>query len=1471
MAQRACQKRRQFVRNECIGECEGRDVVLAPEAGQTLSVLRDYSNCKSRSPASTSAVILVPERDHAQCTPLLASMFCMGKHKIPEQKPSFVWVYRDDPRTDPGVVDTTTLPQAMQLLLAAPMDQPRSSLAFVFSCKVAGLNSTCLWDSGATKSFVSSEFVARHGLAVLPVEHEISLADGSRKQTAGMVKTKLRIQQHHSNVALHVTDLVAGFDVILGNDWSTKHRVLADFSPDEGIKPHLYLRNGGHKLHPHAPCGSELRPRSATKTALVPEMLTAIQAQRALKRRPPRGAAAPFLVNVRECRQASELDSAQRSEKSGELFNDVELGNAQRPEKSGELPQTDEPGDAQRPEKLGESPPSCEPTGAQRSEKSGEPSNPDESSDTQRSEKLGELLKGFETVFAEPQFGSARNHVTECIALEEGAQAPNRPPFRQSLPERREVEKRVAELLANGGIQPSNSPFGAPVLFVPKPDGTLRMCIDYRALNKVTKRNKYPLPRIDDLMDNLAGATCFSALDLSSGYHQFKLVNSDVPKTAFNTHIGKYEWKVLPMGITNAPAVFQAAMHKLFGPYLNRFVCIYLDDVLIFSRSEAEHFEHLRIVLDLLRRVDLRCKLRKCEFFKKELKFLGHIVSAAGIKPDPGKVAVVQDWPVPQTVFEVRSFLGLANYFRKYIRSFAATASPLTDLLKGISKQEKKGKLIRWGRLPKEEADRMRATFLEQWTPQCQRAFDDLKRALVTAPVLKLPDFSKPFELVSDGCEIPPAVGAVLLQEERPVAYYSRKLSGAELRYSATDIEMVAVIAALREWRCYLEGRQFTIVTDHQPNTYLDVATSVHTLKRRARWLDESSGFDYVWRYRPGRMNVADPISRAPQHFACLCGVVSSQCAAGTAHAAAACTECRCQRCTVCQLRSSPRLVARTQCEGNPAGDAQEHGVARAPLRESTRKRGRSGSKGGSDNPKTRPESRTEDSDSSMSLDGQPLPVNNDQDVEAVLKDLEKKFVQRVKAGYRCCDSTLSAELRKAGTKRDLQGLYWTDKAQLLVPDHDGLREECIESVHSNVLSGHFGTNRTYKKAQEVYFWPKMRDTVETYVRSCDSCQRVKAMRQKPQGKLHPLEIPGRRWESVSMDLITDLPVTQKGYDAIVVFVDRLSKMVHVAPCCKTVTAEQLAEIFEHEVFKHHGIPEAIVSDRDVRFQADFWKAVFGKLGTKLCMSTAKHAQTDGQTERANQVLEDTMRHFVGPYQTNWDEFLSIAEFAMNNAWNSSVRNTPFMLNYGQHPNTPAIQRVRNQNPAVNKFIGKWSDQMAHAKRCLVAAQQRQKTQADKHRQAAPEFQPGDQVLVQTKHFRLVKGLKAKLAPRFIGPFKVLDNIGPANLAYRLELPQGLKRMHPVLPVSSLKRYHQDGNYQPPPLPDIIDGEEVYDVDWIADTRYSGARRQYKVYWLGWPDDFTWENWKSLQCPEKLKAFWAYRKEECPHPILSGD
>ena len=272
-----------------------------------------------------------------------------------------------------------------------------------------------------------------------------------------------------------------------------------------------------------------------------------------------------------------------------------------------------------------------------------------------------------------------------------GTRPAARPMFRMSAQELAEVERQIKILLKLGFIRPSVSQYAAPVLFVRKKDGSLRMCIDYRALNKGTIKNQYPLPRIDEVFDEFAGATVFSKLDLASGYHQIRIAPEDIHKTAFRTKFGLYEFTVMPFGLTNAPATFQTLMNRVLAPFLHKFVVVYLDDILIYSRNREEHRAHVDAVLNTLAQNHLYAKPSKCEFFKEELEFLGHIVSKDGVKVDPKKIKAIVDWPVPQDVKDVRSFLGLANFYRRFVKGFAAIALPLTELLQ-------KDKPFEWGR-----------------------------------------------------------------------------------------------------------------------------------------------------------------------------------------------------------------------------------------------------------------------------------------------------------------------------------------------------------------------------------------------------------------------------------------------------------------------------------------------------------------------------------------------------------------------------------------------------------------------------------------------------------------------------------------------------------------------------------------------------------------------------------------------------
>ena len=397
-------------------------------------------------------------------------------------------------------------------------------------------------------------------------------------------------------------------------------------------------------------------------------------------------------------------------------------------------------------------------------------------------------------------------HLLSCQALGQSHQ----PPYKLSPAERAAVTATVEELKAKRFVCESCSPYGAPVLFVAKKDGSLCMCVDYSGLNKQTVSNKYPLPRIDEMLDRLQGAKVFSSLDLASGYHQLKLQDSDVPKTAFCTPNGLYEFLVLPFGLTNAPAVFQNAMDSIFRDF-SAFVCVYMDDLLIFSKCHAEHMEHLRTVLGLLRKHKLYVKPKKCDWLKSELAFLGHLVGADGIKVDPCKIEVVRDFPAPRNLRELQQFLGLTNYFRRFVQGYSARALPLVRLT------------------------RKNAPFV--WDELCQASFQGLKAYLMEAPVLAMPDMAKPWELVSDACGF--AIGAVLLQEGRPVGFYARSLDKAEKNYSATERELLGCHDALKHWRCFLEGvpaSMLTVVTDHNPLVHLQ--TQKDLSRRVARWAE---------------------------------------------------------------------------------------------------------------------------------------------------------------------------------------------------------------------------------------------------------------------------------------------------------------------------------------------------------------------------------------------------------------------------------------------------------------------------------------------------------------------------------------------------------------------------------------------------------------------------------------------------------
>ncbi|WVZ54712.1 hypothetical protein U9M48_005470 [Paspalum notatum var. saurae] len=557
-----------------------------------------------------------------------------------------------------------------------------------------------------------------------------------------------------------------------------------------------------------------------------------------------------------------------------------------------------------------------------------------------------------------------------------------------------------------------------------------------------------------------------------------RIRESDIPKTAFVTCYGHHEFTMVSFGLTNASAYFMNMMNMIFMKELDQCVVAFIDDILILSKTREEHEKHLRIVLEKLRENQLYGKFSKCGFWLEKVAFLGHVLTAEGVSVDPEKVEAVTNWRTPRNVSEIRSFLGLAGYYRRFMENFSRIAKPMTGLLKN--------------NVPFE------------WDDNCEESFKCLKDKLTSTPVLTLPDLHKDFVVYCDASR--QGLGCVLMQDNKVVSYASRH---------------------------YLMGNKCKIYTDHKSLKYIFTQTELNM--RQKRWLELIKYYELEIHYHPRKANVvADALSRK----------------------------------SYCNLLTSEELSAELCAE---------------------------------------------------------------------LEQLRIGFVSTEQLN----------ELRKGDT-------IWL-KNRLCVPRDENIREAIMTEAHCTKYSIHPRSTKMYQDLKKLFWWRRMKRDIAEFVAKCDTCNRIKTEKQRPTGLLKPLEIPMWKWEKITMDFIVGLPRTPKGNDSIWVIVDRLTKSTHFIPVKASFSTPKLAELYVQNVLRLHGVPLSIVSDRGPQFTAQFWKSLHKVMGTKLDYSTAYHPQTDGQTERVNQLLEDLLRACVLTYGPNWEDSLPFAEFSYNNSYQASV------------------------------------------------------------------------------------------------------------------------------------------------------------------------------------------------------------------------
>ena len=815
-----------------------------------------------------------------------------------------------------------------------------------------------------------------------------------------------------------------------------------------------------------------------------------------------------------------------------------------------------------------------------------------------------------------------------------------------------EVRGLLQDLLAKGIIRKSASSYASPVVLVKKKDGTIRLCIDYRRLNSVTVKDSFPLPRIEETLEALGGSRFFSSLDLAHGYFQVAMHENSIDKTAFRVPWGLFSFNRLPQGLCNSPCTFQRIMEAIFGDLNLSQVVLYLDDILVFSSTFDEHLERLGLVLERLICHGLKLKGTKCQLFRTEVKHLGHVVNGSGVTVDPEKVERVSSWPVPKTSDQLRSFLGLASYYRRFVPNFSAIAAPLHSLTN--KSDEKAGKSNR----------------LPPWPDDADAAFRELKKLLCQAPVLAYPCFSKEFSLEVDASL--KGLGACLTQVgedglAHPVAYASRSLRGAEKNYSdlsSFKLELLGLKWAVSEkFRDYLLGTRFVVYTDNNPLVHINTAKLGAT---EQRWVAQLAPFDMEIKYRTGRSNrCADALSRHPCHE------------------------------RPAETRALP---------GDDVGGVFVPREVRVLEQTQTQKPADDGDQCSSVLPSFSP--------CELAL----LQKGDDELGEIWKRwsvkwepGQEDPNGPAISAGLRGWLREWPLFVEKNGVLyRQVEDSVLGTLLQLLVPK--ALRGTILESAHDRW--GHQGVNRTQSLLRTRAFWPGISQHVREHIRKCFRCTISKALTPAVKPPMRHL-LAFRPMERLAIDFL-QLERGRGGFEQVLVMTDCFTKYALAVPC-KDQTAPVVAKVLREQWFSHYGVPVQIHSDQGRNFESNLVKELCRLYGVKKTRTSPYHPQGNGQTERYNRTLCSLIRSLDSKDRKRWPELLSHLTFIYNSTPHGITGIAPYTLLFGREPTVPLDHLIGNtQQCHTDNFVRQQAQLIKRAydiakDRLLKAAEARKK------------------------------------------------------------------------------------------------------------------------------------------------------------------